>query len=566
MWLTLLDQRGRNFLIPEDLFLAVYQSGLNSPPEELAPCLNLIQADHYNAATLDTQLEALFAQNGVSLEELATRLKHWKDHGLPPHPGQFRNDRSLMNYFVMRLLSHFIPHVNVKYFVPNYSAYEASNYDIVKKRVGPFELVTWSCIAANLILTASGVASNTDVLTAGTNSLVCYLFTWGSHSGHEALMWSKEGFKVRHSATYCRFVLTHTVFPSRGESAYSVLLDLLSRIKRSEDSKPSISYIPEHAEHHQRTATQRPDYDKIDLWPLDIMDNRRRGESTSESYHRKYDLCSLSGAKALPAILGLVRSMLPFAVQAFLGTISQGRNWADHVVAFGMFIMTFIATMFFVVVVQVGAINDGAFLGEVAKSLVDLINITGPNNTGRAQLFLSTRKDIDAFRSLLQWVVAYDRWNTRYNVFAIEVVLLISLGSLAVLFLITMFDVKLAEWNILLMCDGFGALFISTASLSMFVASHHALTVDVVRALHGQKCAIDEFLMGHAGTTREEEREEMRHAQLMLANLVTLIEDLAPARMFGIIRLNWANVAKISATMGAVFLSMVYDRVREEMG
>ena len=563
-WRALLDQRGRNFLIPEDLFLAVYRSGLNSPPEELAPCLNLIQADHYDAATLDTQLEALFAQNGVWLEELTKRLKYWGDHGLPPHPGQFPNDKSRMKEFFICLTSQLVPFGNVFGSLlcehPKYSEYEASIYAIVDHLSRVYSLAFWACIATSIFLTASGAAVKSEVLTVVTNAVVFFLLSWGAHSAHRATMWSKPGYKVRHWVAYRRFVLTHSIFPSRGgKSAYSVLLDLLSPIKGVEEYKSFFSSTLEHTENHERTATQRPGYDKFDLWPLD---NRRRGESHADSLSRKFSVFSLTGEKAWPAFLGLLRAMLPFVVQASLGTL-KGRNWGDHLVSLCAFGLTSTLTMFFVLIVQVGASDEGVFMTNMAKSLVDLIDVTNPNRSGGAQIFLSTRKDVDAFKNLLQWMAGYLGAVSRYHLAAIEVIFLVSLGSLAVLFLIMTFGADLAEWNVLLMFDGFAALVISTRVLDGFLSAYHILSDDVVVALHGQKMSIDEFLMGHAGTSSKEEREEMRQVQLMIANMITIIEEARPITMFGIFKVNRANVAKMSLTMGAVFASMAYERVRE---
>jgi len=118
---------------------------------------------------------------------------------------------------------------------------------------------------------------------------------------------------------------------------------------------------------------------------------------------------------------------------------------------------------------------------------------------------------------------------------------MVALGSLLVLSFFTVFGVELAELNVTLMFDGF---------------------------LHdSRRCASSERPEDSDRPCRDIEggrAEEMRHAQLMIVNLITFIEDQPPESKFGMIKLNSQNVAKISATMGAVFASMVYERVREE--
>ena len=268
-------------------------------------------------------------------------------------------------------------------------------------------------------------------------------------------------------------------------------------------------------------------------------------------------------SKLLPAAAALVRSALPLVVRAYFGRL-DGWEWGDYVAFISLTIMTFVAATFYVLVNLIGGINDATSLLNIAKQFKSLIDVTGPNERDQPQLFLSTRKDIDSFKNLFLAIIAYDEWNTRYHLFAIEVCMMVALGSLLVLSFVTVFGVELAEWNVTLMFDGFSVLVVCITVLSKFLGTRSCMTRGVVRALHGQKMAIDEFLVGHAGTSKEEEREEMRHAQLMIANLTTFIEDQPPETMFGMIKLNSQNVAKISATIGAVFASMVYERVREE--
>ena len=286
-WLTLLDKRGRNFLIPEDLFLAVYRSGLNSCPSELAPCLAFIQSEHYDAAIVDEQLERLFTQNGVSIEELERRLNSWKDGGLPPHPDNFPVNRSLMSYFWLRLLSHSVP-LGVSsnnIFLPQGSVYERLVHR-VSAITGTLEAIFWTMLIISASMSIFGAAVKTETLATCTTALTCFLTTWGSHSAHEAMMWSHTGYRVRHEFSYRRFVLTHSRLPSMGKSAYSVLLKLVRNCGYPEDQKAVITYIPDHVEHHEKTTAQPTLFTKFDLWDSG-MDIEHKDADVGASINRK---------------------------------------------------------------------------------------------------------------------------------------------------------------------------------------------------------------------------------------------------------------------------------------